>query len=177
MSIITRKGDEGKTSLYSGERVWKDNPRVKAYGTVDELDTFISDAKNLITNPTYFQLLEEVQKILYRIMGELATKNNNFPEPITAEEVQKLTEQVQALEEKTPLHGFVIPGSLPVSARLDICRTIARRAEREIVTLARKEQVPPEILQYINRLSDLLFMLARTLEAEAGVLNYLKPNK
>ncbi|MCB5246219.1 MAG: cob(I)yrinic acid a,c-diamide adenosyltransferase [Candidatus Cloacimonadaceae bacterium] len=177
MSIITKRGDQGKTSLSGGERIWKDNQRVIAYGTVDELDTFISDAKHLITNKNYVQLLEDIQKILSRMMGELATKNKAYPEPITAEEVKKLNEQVQALEEQTPLNGFVIPGSLPVSARLDICRTVARRAEREIVALARKERVSREILQYINRLSDLLFMLARTLEEEAGAIKYLKPNK
>lgn len=70
----------------------------------------------------------------------------------------------------------MIPGSIVVSARLDICRTIARRAEREIITLARKEEVAPEILQYINRLSDFFFILARTLEAEAGAIKYLKTN-
>jgi len=176
MSLTTKKGDQGKTSLYSGERVWKDNSRVKAYGTVDELDAFISDAKHLITHPSYFQLLEDIQKILARMMGQLATKTKTYPEPITIEEVKKLSEAIQILEEKTTLKGFVIPGSIVVSARLDICRTIARRAEREIITLARKEEVAPEILQYINRLSDFFFILARTLEAEAGAIKYLKTN-
>lgn len=106
MSLTTKKGDQGKTSLYSGERVWKDNSRVKAYGTVDELDAFISDAKHLITHPSYFQLLEDIQKILARMMGQLATKTKTYPEPITIEEVKNYLKQFRFWKKKPLLRAL-----------------------------------------------------------------------
>jgi ATP:cob(I)alamin adenosyltransferase len=175
MSITTRNGDKGQTSLYSGERVWKDDLRVQAYGALDELDAHIGDARHLIDDQDVLAILEDTQNMLYRVMGQLASKDSPYPYPVESTDVEGITALIFSLEEKTPLKGFVVPGMLPSSARLDICRTIARRAERQVVSLARVERVPDELLQYVNRLSDLLFILARKLEAAAGALRYMEP--
>lgn len=175
MSITTKTGDAGQTSLFSGERLWKDELRVEAYGSLDELDSFLGDARHLVTDAVLQDILREVQETLYRVMGQLAAAEAPFPYPLTGQEVDALTQQIRSLEEKTPLQGFVIPGSLPASARLDVCRAVTRRAERRLVRLARAETVAPELLHYVNRLSDLLFIMARAIEAAAGALRYVPP--
>lgn len=172
MSISSKTGDQGQTSLFSGERVWKNEVRVQAYGALDELDAWLGDAQHVLENAAFKKLLEEAQQKLYLAMGELAHTGEAQAQSIAAEDIAAITAQIEALEKEAPLKGLVLPGSLPQSARLDICRTVARRAEREIVALAREAQVSPQILQYINRLSDLLFMMARVLETRAGVIRY-----
>ncbi len=174
MSISTKSGDAGQTGLYSGERVWKDDLRVDAYGTLDELDAHIGEAKHIMHDVNIRHLLIDIQKDLYRIMGELASKSAPFPNPVTAEEVEKLTQLVHDYEARVGLTGFVIPGSIAASAKLDVCRTIARRAERRIVSLAKTEEVSEPLRQYINRLSDFLFILARWLEKKDDALVYVK---
>ncbi len=174
MSISTTHGDKGQTGLFSGETVWKDDLRVDAYGTLDELDAHIGEAKHIIHDVNIRHLLIDVQKTLYRIMGQLASKNAPFPIPVTSEETEKLTALVHDFEQRVDLKGFVIPGSSAQSAKLDVCRTIARRAERRIVTLARTEEVAPEILQYINRLSDFFFIVARWIEKKEDAIVYAK---
>ena len=172
MSIVTATGDQGQTSLFSGERVWKDDLRVEAYGCLDELDAHVADARHLVQDARVLEILEQVQNQLGRVMGQLATRSAAFPKAITIADVQEISSLIRSLEEKTPLHGLVIIGSLPASAKLDICRTIARRAERRIVSLARAESVAEELLQYVNRLSDLFFILARGLETAEGAIRY-----
>jgi len=169
-SITTKKGDKGQTSLYSGEGVWKDDLRMEANGTLDELDAYIGDAKHLIGDEAIRQMMSEIQQDLYNIMSELASKHEPRSATITSRDVDKLTELVNKYESLVLLPGFVLPGSIPVSARLDICRTVARRAERRIVSLHRAEPVPAPILQYLNRLSDLLYILARWLEKTQDAL-------
>lgn len=172
MSITTKTGDQGQTSLYSGERVWKDDLRVDAYGTLDELDAHLGDAKHYVEDVVYYDLLQKLQNTLYRVMGQLATKEGEYPLPIGDQDVNEITALIRSYEARTPLQGFVIPGSTPTSAKLDICRTIARRAERKVVALSRAEAVSPQLRQYVNRLSDFLFILARTLEAASGAIRY-----
>lgn len=172
MSITTKTGDHGQTSLYSGERVWKDDLRVDAYGSLDELDAHIGDAAHAVEDPLLRKHLSDIQNILYRVMGQLASPGVAYPYPILPGDVEEITALIHALEEKTPLKGFVLPGSTPASAKLDICRTIARRAERRLISLARVATVPEALMQYVNRLSDLFFMLARTVEAAAGAIRY-----
>ena len=172
MSITTKTGDGGQTSLYSGERVWKDDLRVHAYGALDELDAHLGDARHLISAPQALAILADIQNMLYRVMGELADTSGNYPHPIIQADVEAIETLIKTLETATPVEGFVIPGALPSSARLDICRTIARRAERQVVTLARAESVNQPLRQYVNRLSDLLFILARTLERQEGGIRY-----
>ncbi len=172
VSITTKAGDGGQTSLYSGEQVWKDDLRVDAYGSLDELDAHLGDARHQVQDPAASQIMLAVQETLYRVMGQLATPGAPYPYPITDSDVADLTRIIADWEARVPLQGFVLPGSLPASAKLDLCRTVARRAERLVVRLARAETVAPELLAYVNRLSDLLFILARGLEAAAGAIRY-----
>ncbi|MBP7310850.1 MAG: cob(I)yrinic acid a,c-diamide adenosyltransferase, partial [Candidatus Cloacimonetes bacterium] len=165
MSITTKGGDKGQTSLYTGQRVWKDDLRVDAYGTLDELDALIGESRHHIASEEIKQILSGIQKNLYRVMGQLATKDSSYPYPICAVEVEEITTLIRDYEAKLNLKGFVIPGTTIPSAKLDICRTVARRAERRAVALARNEIVPEELMQFINRLSDLFFILARSIEA------------
>lgn len=174
MSITTKGGDKGQTSLYTGERVWKDDQRVDAYGTLDELDAFIGEAKHHISSTSIKEILIIVQKNLYRVMGQLATKAGSYPYPLCEKDVDRITDTIRSFEAKLNLKGFVIPGSTIPSAKLDICRTIARRAERRIIALSHSEEVAAEVLGYVNRLSDLFFILARTVEAELGALKYVE---
>ena len=106
-------------------------------------------------------------------MGQLASKSSPFPKPVTPVEIDKLTALVHDFEQRVDLKGFVIPGSTVPSAKLDVCRVIARRAERRIVTLAKTEEIPAEILQYVNRLSDFFFILARWIEKKENALVYV----
>ncbi|MBN1981083.1 MAG: cob(I)yrinic acid a,c-diamide adenosyltransferase [Chitinivibrionales bacterium] len=174
MSISTKTGDSGQTSLRTGQRVWKDSVRVEAYGTIDELSCHIGESRHCVKNPHADQLLHEIQKTLYRAAAELATAEGIFDRAISAEEVETLTDTVHLYEEKIKLTGFIIPGTTVQSAKLDVCRTICRRAERRIITLSHTETVSPVLLQYINRLSDCLFILARYEEFTEGTLEYAK---
>ncbi|MDD2228669.1 MAG: cob(I)yrinic acid a,c-diamide adenosyltransferase [Candidatus Cloacimonetes bacterium] len=170
MSITTKGGDKGQTSLYTGERVWKDDLRVEAYGSLDELDALIGETKHHIGNNTIVELLSGIQNMLYRLMGQLATKDASYPYPICTKDVEQITDTIHSYEAKLNLKGFVIPGSSIPSAKLDICRTVARRAERRIIAFSHETELAPELQEYVNRLSDLFFILARNVEDELGVL-------
>jgi ATP:cob(I)alamin adenosyltransferase len=172
MSITTKTGDQGKTSLWSGERIDKDDIRVEAYGTVDELNSHIGESRHYCHSEEVKRVLLQIQRTLFRIAGQLATRDKVYAEPITATLVDEITNLIHHYEEKVPLKGFVIPGNTLSSAKLDICRTVARRAERRVVTLSGKESVPTEVCMYINRLSDLLFMLGRYEEHLDGKILY-----
>jgi len=172
VSITTKGGDKGTTSLYTGQRVSKSDARVEAYGNLDELDAFIGEAKHHIADTALKQMLIETQNRLYRVMGELATPDGSYPMPICEEEVDAITDAIHGFEAKVDLKGFVIPGSSIASARLDICRTVARRAERRLVALSQEAEVPPVLMKYVNRLSDFFFIMARIVEVQEGVLTY-----
>lgn len=174
MSITTAKGDSGNTTLLTGELVRKDDLRVEAYGTLDELDAHLGEARQAVSEENVRQILLEIQQDLFRLMGELACKSKPYAHPVTEEEVNKLTDRAREWEQKVHLEGLVIPGNTPQSAKLDVCRTITRRAERRIVTLSQSEPVSDFILQYINRLSDLLFILARWFEQKEDAILYAK---
>ncbi len=173
MTITTKTGDKGQTSLYSGEIVWKDDLRVEAYGSLDELDAFVGETKNHIHDVNIRHLLIDIQKHLSKVMGQLASKEVEYRDPILMNDVNKLTELILDYEFRVDLKGFVIPGSTAQSAKLDICRTITRRAERRIITLSRQEEVPEIILQYVNRLSDFFYILARWIEKKENAIVYL----
>jgi ATP:cob(I)alamin adenosyltransferase len=178
VSITTKGGDKGQTSLYTGERVFKSDLRVEAYGSLDELDAFIGDAKHYVSDPLVHSLLLDTQNRLYRVMGELATPDGSYPMPLCENEVEDVTKIIHGYEDKLQLKGFVIPGSCKGSARLDICRTIARRAERRLIALAREADLSESLIKYVNRLSDLFYILARFLEDKEGVLTYkTKPDE
>jgi cob(I)alamin adenosyltransferase len=175
MKIYTRTGDGGETGLFGGGRVPKDHPRTTAYGEVDELSSAVGMARASAPIELFDDLLQAVQRDLFAIGGRLATPH---PEKV-AKAIRKAVlpperaaslERVmdEAEEELPPLTAFVLPGGTPKAAALHLARTICRRAERSVVGLAREDEVPPEILVYLNRLSDLLFTLARLANHRAG---------
>jgi ATP:cob(I)alamin adenosyltransferase len=174
MSIVTRTGDEGMTGLWSGERVRKEDPRVEAYGTVDELDSVIGEAKHWLKRVDCRRMADELQRDLYRVAGQLATRTGSFSKPMTDADEARLSGYVAAFEEEIPLNGFVVPGSTLQSAKLDVARTVCRRAERRVVELSRDADVPGPLVRYMNRLSDLLFMMARAEEASDGGVRYVR---
>jgi cob(I)alamin adenosyltransferase len=175
MKIYTRTGDEGQTGLFGGGRVAKDHPRVAAYGDVDELSSAIGVAR--ATQPVQFfdDLLETVQRDLFAIGGHLATPD---PEKVAAALVKAAlsTERVTQFEqvmdaadlELPPLRAFVLPAGTPKAAALHLARTVCRRAERSVVSLAHESAVPAMFVVYLNRLSDLLFTLARLANHREG---------
>lgn len=171
MSISTKTGDKGKTSLWTGERVKKNHLRVEAYGTVDELNSVIAEARHLAKSHHVQTVLKEIQNDLFRVAGALASKGE-FKHPMFDKDVERLTQYVHDLEKEIKLTGFVIPGNTIQSAKLDTCRTIARRAERRILDLDEHEAVPEPVKKYVNRLSDLLYMLARQEEKLENKLEF-----
>jgi cob(I)alamin adenosyltransferase len=175
MKIYTRTGDEGETGLFGGGRVAKDHPRVGAYGDVDELNSALGVVRATAPADFFDGLLESVQRDLFAIGGHLAT-----PDP---EKVAKALEKADLSEERVaefervmdaadhelpPLGAFILPGGTPKAAALHLARTICRRAERSVVHLAHETDVPGLFVVYLNRLSDLLFTLARLANHRGG---------
>ena len=170
MKIYTKTGDAGETGLFGGGRVPKDDPRVQAYGDVDELSAALGFGAAL--EPANFELevLHTIQRDLFSIGAELATPNPaKLPAAVTADQVSAL-ERVIDRHEATlpPLKNFILPGGTPKAAAFHLARTTCRRAERSVVTLSHEQQLNPLIIQYLNRLSDLLFVLARAVNKQAG---------
>jgi cob(I)alamin adenosyltransferase len=176
MKIYTRTGDEGDTGLFGGGRVPKDHPRVSAYGDVDELNSSVGLVRAAADQSFFDELLEAIQRDLFSIGGHLAT-----PDP---ERVRKALEKAslsparisefeQIMDEADntlpPLRAFVLPAGTRIAAALHVARTVCRRAERSVVHLAHTEAVPQLFLTYLNRLSDLLFILARVANLRDGV--------
>lgn len=176
MKIYTRTGDAGETSLAGGARVAKDDIRVAAYGDVDEANAAIGAARAAPPSDLGEPLLGEIQRDLFAIGGALAAREGaglraeqRAKIAITAERVRALEAAIDDAERELPaLRHFVLPAGAPKAAALHLARTACRRAERSTVHLGRAEAVAPEILTYLNRLSDLLFVLARQANARAG---------
>jgi cob(I)alamin adenosyltransferase len=160
--IYTRTGDDGTTGLGDGSRVAKDSARVEAYGTVDELNSTVGVLLALPNlPPAVLACLTEVQHELFDMGGELCIPGHRL---ITAPQVARLEELLDGFNDALPpLKEFILPGGGPAAAACHLARTVARRAERRVCSLARAETVAPEVLKYLNRLSDLLFVLARVL--------------
>jgi cob(I)alamin adenosyltransferase len=168
VKIYTRTGDEGETGLFGGGRVPKDHPRVAAYGDVDELNSAVGLARATAPVELFDPLLQGVQKDLFSIAAHLAT-----PDPAkVAKALEKaelsdvrVAEFERAIDaadlELPPLRAFVLPAGTPKAAALHLARTVCRRAERSVVQLARETELPGLFVIYLNRLSDLLFTLAR----------------
>jgi cob(I)alamin adenosyltransferase len=166
--IYTRTGDEGKTSLGDGTRLPKFHPRVAAYGSIDEANSVIGLANLHVSNPEVNQLLRHIQNDLFDVGADLCVPQKSGAEKpllrITEEQVTWLENQIDHFNaELEPLTSFVLPGGSPASAHLHHARTVARRAERDVARLFADEPVNGAVLRYINRLSDLLFVLARFL--------------
>lgn len=176
MKIYTKTGDAGETSLFDGSRVPKDDLRVTAYGEVDELNAAVGLAQAHVTHPDVLPLLTEVERDLFALGGQLANPTFLSPKKVAKSElaedrVQRLEEAIDALEGDLPrLTRFILPGGSVGGAVLHLARAVCRRAERAVVALHSQEAVNPVILQYLNRLSDYLFVAARAENRRAGAV-------
>jgi cob(I)alamin adenosyltransferase len=170
MSTTTKTGDDGTTSLPGGERVPKDHPRIECLGALDELNAFLGAARCAAVKLHNREIIKTIQEEILTISGIIAggeshsiTAPADRPDP--AFNTVRLENWAAELEAALPpLRKFIIPGANPTAARLHIARTVCRRAERRLVSLNHAEPVPPGLLKYMNRLSDLLFLLARDAE-------------
>lgn len=173
MRIYTRTGDDGTTGLIGGHRVSKDNPRVEAYGSVDELNAHIGLAlAYLHSHEAFRDILQSVQNTLFVIGSELATPASRKPpvQPVSEAHIRQLEHWIDELENSLPaLRHFILPGGSVPAAALHVARTVCRRAERRVVTLFHSEPGNEHIITYLNRLADLLFVMARAANASEGV--------
>lgn len=184
--VYTRMGDAGETALAGGQRVPKDSRRIEAYGTVDELNAFIGLARDTASASPLTgglaPILRRVQHELFNLGSILAT----LPEDVhprqarvTEAEIARLEAEMDQMNADLPaLRSFVLPGGSRLNAELHVCRTVCRRAERVLVALAREEAVPPEAVQYLNRLGDAFFVWSRWASHQTGVPETLwEPNR
>lgn len=172
--IYTRKGDEGLTSLSGGQRVPKDSLRVTAYGTVDELNSTIGVALASNLCDRLAEVLPVIQNELFHLGSDLSfIEEDKAKYPIPQIETRHVEKLEGLIDEMTavvgPLQNFILPGGSAGSAHLHVARTICRRAERDVITLAREEGIGAHVIQYLNRLSDALFVMARYENHERGV--------
>ena len=164
MNVYTKKGDSGTTSLIGGTRVAKNDPRVEAYGVVDEVIAHLGVVRTFFTDKATTELLQHIQEALMTLSAHLANdgSHKNLP-PVKQESIELLETSIDRMQEKLPpLQSFVIPGPPPAAAHCHVARTVCRRAERAVVALG-ANSVAPEIIIYLNRLSDFLFVLSRTI--------------
>ena len=172
--IYTRTGDDGTTGLIGGRRVSKDSSRIIAYGTVDELNAVLGLARGHGLPERVDGIVGRVQDDLFILGAHLALPEGADQStwaipPVTVEHIQALERDIDACQtELPPLHQFVLPGGTVPGALLHLSRTVARRAERYCVALAREEQIDAQIVRYLNRLSDLCFVLARHVNHQSG---------
>lgn len=175
MKIYTKTGDKGDTGLFGGGRVPKDHPRVSAYGEVDELNSFLGLARATEPLPRIDEILLAIQRDLLAIGALLATPDREKMREhlrkarVDDGRIHELERAIDAADlELEPLKAFIIPGGSSKGAMLHVCRTVCRRAERAVVAMAETESIPDIAIVYLNRLSDLLFTLARLANRHAG---------
>ncbi len=171
MKAYTGTGDRGETSLYGGTRVGKENPRVEAYGAVDELNSQIGVVRALIKKGRIGEILRGVQRDLFTLGGDLASEFVSAKVPrIETKHVIGLEQVIDSIHgELKPLRRFVLPTGGRVGAELHMARSVCRRAERRVASLAKMESINPEAIPYLNRLSSLLFDLARLANKQESV--------
>jgi cob(I)alamin adenosyltransferase len=181
MKLYTRSGDDGTTGLFGGQRVAKDHPRIEAYGTVDELNATLgvaaaSPAEGIdpALGSRLKSMLQQIQSRLFDIGADLATPQHSRHEAkvrrIAAPDVAEIERWIDEIDGgNDEIRVFVLPGGTELAARLHVARTVCRRAERAMIALSHDEQVTPDAIVYINRLSDLLFAMARRANKAAGV--------
>jgi cob(I)alamin adenosyltransferase len=181
MSIATKAGDAGKTGLIGGERVSKADLRVEAYGTIDELGATLGFARSICEDAEVQALTKEIQRELFAVSGGVANPLGAQKEPpyVTEAMVEALTAQVHRIEGMEGLlSDWSLPGEHAAAAAYDVARTVCRRAERALVRLTEAgEEVAPQTVAYLNRLSDLLWLLGRLLELRAGVDTRLRDDE
>ena len=178
MKIYTKTGDKGETSLYGGTRVSKAAARVESYGTLDELNAFIGLAKAEISDEKVLNQLQKIQFDLFTVGSEAATPTdklilangkNRLDLMISEKEISELELWMDDFDaELEPLRFFILPSGGKAAATVHVCRTVCRRAERAMVFLNETEEVRPELIKYLNRLSDYLFILARYISKISG---------
>lgn len=167
MKIYTKTGDIGETSLFGGQRVWKNDLRVDTYGTVDELNALLGFALSQLKNIEVSDLVKEIQNDLFTIGSDLATPldkdDSKYPVPRVEEKlIENLEKKIDYFDgQNPPLKEFILPGGTAGSSLLHYARTVCRRAERKVVALSKDVEIGGQIVVYLNRLSDLLFVLAR----------------
>jgi|TARA_B100001964_G_scaffold218815_2_gene260188 cob(I)alamin adenosyltransferase len=172
VSIYTRTGDDGETGLFDGTRVPKSDPRVEACGETDEVHALLGLARAYLTDHDLIEMVIDLQRDLFAIGARLADPGHRIADRVTkidldALAVERLESWIDRLDTELPeMRSFVLAGGTPAGAALHVARTVCRRAERRIVGLG-AGAVEPDVLRYVNRLSDLLFMLARTVNARA----------
>jgi len=182
--VYTRTGDDGTTALVGGARVPKDGARVTSYGEVDELNAVLGLARSFNAAAAPSPAGERLEAILRRLQNELFDLGSELATPpdavyegmfrVSADDVRALEELMDELQQDLDtLRSFVLPGGGPVSGYLHLARTVCRRAEREILHLAREEEIGEHVLPYVNRLSDLLFVLSRWFGKQGGESEYL----
>ncbi|UCH26140.1 MAG: cob(I)yrinic acid a,c-diamide adenosyltransferase [Trueperaceae bacterium] len=174
MKIYTKTGDGGTTALYGGRRVSKSDLRVRAYGSVDEVSALLGLVRSHLQDAAIDRDLGRIQDDLFVVGADLATPfESRFREkidPVRTEQVDTLEKMIDGYDaELEPLQSFILPGGHPVAAWLHYARAVARRAEREVVEVAAGDQINTEVIGYLNRLSDLLFMIARVVNRRMGV--------
>lgn len=175
LKIYTKTGDDGDTGLFGGGRVPKDHPRVEAYGEIDELNAVIGMARSVEMMPRIDEVLAPVQRDLFSLGALLATPDHEKMKQqlekarISDARIAQLEQAIDDGEaELEPLTAFILPGGTPKAASLHVARTVCRRAERAIIKLQKETEVPQIVIIYLNRLSDLLFVLARVANRRAG---------
>ncbi|SHK97525.1 cob(I)yrinic acid a,c-diamide adenosyltransferase [Rhodothermus profundi] len=173
MKIYTRTGDDGTTGLFGGGRVPKSHPLIAAYGTVDELNAWLGLARTqLLSEESDLEtLLQRLQGMLFEVGADLATPLDSRARTvrIKADHIDSLEREIDRLEAQLPpLKTFILPGGAPAAATLHVARTVCRRAERLVVEALQQETLNPEVLRFLNRLSDLLFVLARWVNHRRG---------
>jgi len=168
--IYTRGGDSGETALFGGIRISKSAPRIDAYGAVDELNAVLGISRSQAEDSGLVDLLARLQDDLHTVCADLANADPDADTPrMTASHVEALERECDALDADLPALGqFVLPGGTSSAAWLHYARTVARRAERRVVGLGAQETINAHIVRYLNRLSDLLFLMARTANHRAG---------
>lgn len=169
MNVYTGRGDEGNTDLRGGVRISKASARIESYGTVDELNALIGTVRPAPEGDVE-SVLESIQHDLHVIQAELASNETDIEPRIGGGDVNRLESEIDKFQEEIPpLQSFILPGGSPVGAQLHHVRTVCRRAERRVTELAEAEPISSHLLTYMNRLSDLLFVLARTSNHRAGI--------
>jgi cob(I)alamin adenosyltransferase len=173
LKIYTKRGDQGETSLFGGQAVSKASPRVAAYGEVDELNAAVGLARALLADGELEAILTGIQELLFELGAELAIPpgaSSKASVPVGEAEVRDLEAIIDRFQTTLPAQKhFILPAGTPAAAALHLARTVCRRAERALVHLREQEPIGPQSLVYLNRLSDLLFTLARTTNQRGGV--------
>ena len=179
--VYTRTGDQGQTSIVGGLRVSKASERLEAYGTVDELSSHLGLLAAMLSEGEYHDMIIRIQNNLFNVCTNLATDQSQTPLYDSAKladgEIELLESEVDRMMKLLPeRQGFILPGGTKVAAQAHVCRTVCRRAERRIVALSVVAQISPETLQYVNRLSYYLFVLAKIINFNAGVSEIIWQN-